>query len=43
MPALEQAMQQLNRKRSAIQMVKMLQQYAPGDARIGSAGVFTAP
>jgi Caspase domain len=43
MPALEQALQQLNRKRSAIQMVKMLQRYAPGDARIGSAGVFTAP
>lgn len=43
MPELEQVLQQLDRKRAALQMVKMLQQYAPGDARIGSAGVFTAP
>ena len=43
MLALEQAVQQLNRRRSAVQMIKMLQRYAPGDARIGSAGVFTAP
>jgi hypothetical protein len=43
MPALEQALQQLNRRRSAIQMVRMLQRYAPADARIGAAGVFTAP
>jgi hypothetical protein len=43
MPALEQALQQLNRTRSAMQMVRMLQKYAPDDARIGSAGVFTTP
>lgn len=43
MPALEQALQQLNRTRSAMQMVRMLQRYAPDDARIGSAGVFTTP
>jgi len=43
MPELEQALRQLNRKRSALQMVRMLRQHAPNDARIGSAGVFTAP
>jgi hypothetical protein len=43
MPELEQAVRGMNRKRSALQMVRMLRQYAPSDARIGSAGVFTAP
>jgi hypothetical protein len=43
MPELEQAVSRLNRKRSALQMVRLLRQYAPNDARIGSAGVFTAP
>jgi caspase domain-containing protein len=43
MPDLEQAVLRMNRKRSALQMVRMLRQHAPNDARIGSAGVFTAP
>jgi hypothetical protein len=43
MPELEQAVRGMNRKRSALQMVRVLRQYAPSDARIGSAGVFTAP
>jgi hypothetical protein len=43
MPALEQALEQLSRRRSAVQMIKMVQRYAPDDARIGSAAVFTAP
>ena len=43
MAGLEQALQQLNKRRSAIEMIRMLQRYAPDDARIGSAGVFTAP
>ncbi len=43
MPELEQAVRRLDRQRSALQMVRMLRQYAPNDARIGSAGVFTAP
>jgi hypothetical protein len=43
MPALEQALEQLSRRRSAVQMIRMVQRYAPDDARIGSAGVFTAP
>ena len=43
MEALEQALKQLNQRRSAVQMLQMVQQYAPADARIGSAGLFTAP
>jgi hypothetical protein len=43
MTALEQAVKGLDRRRSAVQMVNMIKRYAPGDARIGSAGLFTAP
>jgi Caspase domain len=43
MEALEQALKQLNQRRSAVQMLQLVQQYAPADARIGSAGLFTAP
>lgn len=43
MTALEQAVKGLDRRRSAVQMINMIKRYAPGDARIGSAGLFTAP
>jgi hypothetical protein len=43
MSALEQALQGFDKRRSALQMVNMLKRYAPTDARIGSAGLFTAP
>ena len=43
MSQLEQALQQLNRRRAAGQMIKMVQSLAPRDARIGSAGLYTAP
>jgi hypothetical protein len=43
MPELAQALQQLNRRRAAVQMIRMIRRYAPADARIGSVGVFTAP
>ena len=43
MEALEQVLKQLNQRRSAVQMLNMIQQHAPADARIGSAGLFTAP
>jgi len=43
MTALEQAVLQMNRRRTAGQAIKMIQKYAPADARIGSAGLFTAP
>jgi len=43
MVALEQALQQLNRRRSALQVMRMVERYAPKDARIGTVGLFTAP
>lgn len=43
MTALEQAVQGLDKRRAAVQMINMIKRYAPGDARIGSAGLFTAP
>jgi Caspase domain/Domain of unknown function (DUF4384) len=43
MSELEQVLLQLNRRRNALQMIKMVQRYAPRDARIGSAGLYTAP
>lgn len=43
MPALEQALQSLDKRRAALQMINMIVRYAPADARIGSAGLFTAP
>jgi hypothetical protein len=43
MPELEQTLLQLNRRRASGQMIKMVQKLAPPDARIGSAGLFTAP
>ena len=43
MKELEQVLAQLERRRSAAQMIRLLQRYAPRDVRIGSAGLFTAP
>ncbi len=43
MAALEQALHELDNRRSAVQMVNMIKRYTPADARIGSAGLFTAP
>ena len=43
MTALEQALKSLDNRKSAVQMINMIKRYAPSDARIGSAGLFTAP
>jgi hypothetical protein len=43
MPALEQAARDLNNRKSANKMIDMIKRFAPADARIGSAGLFTAP
>ena len=43
MTALEQALKNLDNRKSAVQMINMIKRYAPSDARIGSAGLFTAP
>jgi hypothetical protein len=43
MTALEQAAKELNNRKSAYKMIDMIKRFAPADARIGSAGLFTAP
>lgn len=43
MTDLENALQQLNRRRASSQAIKSLERYLPADARIGSVGFFTAP
>ncbi|HEY0438662.1 MAG TPA: caspase family protein [Xanthobacteraceae bacterium] len=43
MTQLEQALKQLNQRRTAVQMLKMIERHAPADARIGTIGLFTAP
>jgi Caspase domain len=43
MADLEQALQGLDKRRAAVQMITMIKRFAPADARIGSAGLFTAP
>ena len=43
MEGLEQVLRRLNQVRSPVQMLQVVQQYAPADARVGSAGLFTAP
>lgn len=43
MVALEQALQQLDKRRSPLQVMRMVERYAPKDARIGTVGLFTAP
>jgi hypothetical protein len=40
--ALEQVMRQLDRRRSPMQVLRMVERYGPSDARIGSIGLFTA-
>jgi BMFP domain-containing protein YqiC len=42
MTALEQALQGLEGRRP-VQVINMIKRFMPGDARIGSAGLFTAP
>jgi len=43
MTSLEQALQQLDHRRSAGQLVDVISRFGPPDARIGIVGLFTAP
>ncbi len=43
LPDLEQALRQLDRRRSPMKVMEALNQAAGTDSRIGSAGLFTAP
>lgn len=40
---LENALQQLNRRRASGQVIKSLERYMPADARVGSVGLFSVP
>jgi hypothetical protein len=40
--ALEQVVRQLNRRRSPMQVLRMVERYGPPDARVGLVGLFTA-
>jgi hypothetical protein len=41
--ALKQALRQLDQRRSAVEMLDMVQRLSPADVRIGTTGLFTAP
>jgi len=43
MSQLEQALQPLNQRRSALEVLKVVERYRPADGRIGLSGIFTAP
>jgi hypothetical protein len=43
MPQLEQALQPLNQRRSALEALKVVERYRPSDGRVGSTGIFTSP
>jgi uncharacterized caspase-like protein len=43
MSALEQALKQMSQRRASVQMLKLVERYAPADARIGTIGLYTAP
>ncbi|HET9902363.1 MAG TPA: caspase family protein [Xanthobacteraceae bacterium] len=43
MTELETALKQLNQRRTAVQLLRTIERYAPADARIGTLGLFTAP
>ena len=40
--ALEQVLRHLDRRRSAMQVLRMVERYSPADARVGTIGLFTA-
>lgn len=40
--ALEQVLRQLERRRTPMQVLRMVERYAPTDVRVGSVGLFTA-
>jgi Caspase domain len=43
MLALEQAIEQLNGRRTPLQAMRMIERYSPPGARIGTVGLFSAP
>jgi hypothetical protein len=40
---LEEALRKMSQRRTAVEVFKLVERYAPDDARIGAAGLYTAP
>jgi len=40
---LEQALKKMNQRRTAMEVYKLVEHYAPPDARIGATSLYTAP
>ncbi len=40
---LEQALKKMNQRRTAVEVYKLVERYAPADARIGATSLYTAP
>jgi hypothetical protein len=40
---LEQALRKMSQRRTAVEVFKLVERYAPADARIGAASLYTAP
>jgi Caspase domain len=40
---LEEALRKMSQRRTAVEVFKLVERYAPADARIGAAGLYTAP
>jgi hypothetical protein len=40
---LEEALRKMNQRRTALEMFKLIERYAPQDARIGATSLYTAP
>ena len=40
---LEEALRKMNQRRTALEMFKLVERYAPQDARIGATSLYTAP
>jgi hypothetical protein len=40
---LEEALTKVSQRRAAVEVFKLVERYAPADARIGAAGLYTAP
>jgi hypothetical protein len=43
MVELQQALEKLNQRRTAVQALKMVEQFRPSDSLVGATGIFTAP
>jgi hypothetical protein len=40
---LEQALKKMNQRRTAVEFYKIVERYAPSDARIGVTALYTSP